>query len=263
MLLTQRLLTQNVSDTNHFWHKTLLPQNTSDTKRFYHKTLLTQNASDTKCFWHKTLLAQTTHDTKRFWHKTLLTKNASDTKRFWHKTLLTQNASDTKRFCWHKMLLTQKHFWRKTLSTQSACGTQPDYERGWLWVWPRFEPLIPSSWFLIRWRLSLLPLRHSQCQFYRSNSFTIRRPSPKLVCKMSIPCHGDAYSSIISTSTRLPEQPDACITRPATDLTYLREIALNPTQSDSKNDGLQSCQTPKIPKSKKQTADDNQTAAKS
>ena len=31
---------------------------------------------------------------------------------------------------------------------------QPDSERGGLWVWPRFEPLTPSPWFLIRWRLS-------------------------------------------------------------------------------------------------------------
>ena len=46
---------------------------------------------------------------------------------------------------------------------------------------------------------------------FRSNSFTIHRPSPILVQKMSIPGHGDSNSSGISTSTRLP---DACITRP-------------------------------------------------
>ena len=46
---------------------------------------------------------------------------------------------------------------------------------------------------------------------FRSNYFTICRPSPTLVQKMSIPGHGDSDSSGISTSTRLP---DACITRP-------------------------------------------------
>ena len=39
---------------------------------------------------------------------------------------------------------------------------------------------------------------------FRSNSFTICRPSPMLVQKMSILGHGDLDSSGISTSTRLP-----------------------------------------------------------
>ena len=33
----------------------------------------------------------------------------------------------------------------------------------WPWVWPRFKPLTPSPWFLIRRRLSLSPLSHSLC----------------------------------------------------------------------------------------------------
>ena len=38
-----------------------------------------------------------------------------------------------------------------------------EYQSTWfqawrLWVWPTFEPLTPSPWFLIRWRLSLSPL---------------------------------------------------------------------------------------------------------
>ena len=40
---------------------------------------------------------------------------------------------------------------------------------------------------------------------FRSNSFTICRPSPMLVQKMSIPGHGDSDSLGISTSTRLPD----------------------------------------------------------
>ena len=41
------------------------------------------------------------------------------------------------------------------------------------------------------------------------------RPSPMLVWEMPTPGHEDPYSSRLSTSTRLP---DACVTRPATDL---------------------------------------------
>ena len=40
---------------------------------------------------------------------------------------------------------------------------------------------------------------------FRSNSFTICRPSPMLVQKMSIPDYGDLDSLGISTSTRLPD----------------------------------------------------------
>ena len=88
---------------------------------------------------------------------------------------------------------------------------QPDSKREWLWVRMRFEPLTLSPWFLIRWRLSLSRLGHSQCVSFRSNSFVICRPSPMLVQKMSIPGYGDSDSLGISTSTRLP---GACITRP-------------------------------------------------
>ena len=51
---------------------------------------------------------------------------------------------------------------------------------------------------------------------FRSTSFTICRHGPMLVWKMTTPGHGDSDCFRISTSTRLP---DACITRPSTDLT--------------------------------------------
>ena len=78
-----------------------------------------------------------------------------------------------------------------------------------------FEPLIPSLWFLIRWRLSFSPLSHSQCQLqvyflhHQQHLFYagVAMPTPR---------HGNLDSSRISTSTRLPV---ACITRPPTDLT--------------------------------------------
>ena len=53
------------------------------------------------------------------------------------------------------------------------------------------------------------------CLSFRSISFTIISTSPMLVQKMSTPRHGNVDSARISTSTRLP---DACNTRPATDL---------------------------------------------
>ena len=80
----------------------------------------------------------------------------------------------------------------------------PDYDncsnaqlsRNSLDVWERvtllrFEPLTPSPWLLIRWRLSAIPIVS-----FKSNSFTICRPSPMLVQKMSIPGHGDSDSSV-------------------------------------------------------------------
>ena len=39
------------------------------------------------------------------------------------------------------------------------------FQAWWLWVWPRFELLTPSPWFLIRRRPSSLTLSHSLCQF--------------------------------------------------------------------------------------------------
>ena len=73
---------------------------------------------------------------------------------------------------------------------------QPDSERGRLWVWPRFKLLTPLPWFFIRWKLSfLLPAIPSVC--FRSNSFTICRPSPMLVQQMPTPEHGDSDSSSI------------------------------------------------------------------
>ena len=81
------------------------------------------------------------------------------------------------------------------------------FQAWWLWVWPRFEPLTPSPWF-IRWRLSLSPLSHSLCQL-------------------------QVYAGVANanTTTRKPWQfqnihlnyrlPDACITRPTTDLTFI------------------------------------------
>ena len=67
------------------------------------------------------------------------------------------------------------------------------------------------------YRFSAIP-----CVSFRSNSFTIRRPSPMLVQKKSIPGHGDSDSLGISTSTRLP---DAALQDPAMDLASI--IAYN------------------------------------
>ena len=58
------------------------------------------------------------------------------------------------------------------------------------------------------YRLSAIP-----SVSFRSNSFTICRPCPMLVQKMSKPGHGDSDGSGISTSTSLP---DTGITRHAT-----------------------------------------------
>ena len=92
----------------------------------------------------------------------------------------------------------------------------PDSKRGWLWVrdrglnhWP--PPHDSSSGEDSVYCLSAIP-----GVSFKSNSFTIRRPSPMLVWKMPTPGHGDSDSSIISTSTRLSY---TSITRPGTDLT--------------------------------------------
>ena len=62
------------------------------------------------------------------------------------------------------------------------------------------------------YRLSAIPIVS-----FRSNSFTICRPSPMLVQKMSITGHGDSDSSGISSSTRLP---DVALQDPAMDLAF-------------------------------------------
>ena len=81
---------------------------------------------------------------------------------------------------------------------------QPDSKRGDfgsdqdLDHWP--PPHDSSSGGDSVYRLSAIP-----SVSFKSNSFTICRPSPMLVQKMSEPGHGDSDSSGISTSTSLPD----------------------------------------------------------